>query len=233
MPDILKKASTGRMAEVVFNGPAGRIEGRYHKSYNTDDAPLALILHPHPQYGGTMNNKVVYALYRCFMDLGFNVLRFNFRGVGLSQGSFDNGEGELSDAAAAMDWLQMQHPNSREYWVAGFSFGALIGMQLLMRRPELSGFVSVSPPADSDEFGFLAPCPVSGLILHGTKDDVVEPQSVLKLANKLNRQKGIEVEMKMMEGCDHFFSGQLPEFCQNVKEYIRLRTDDETVRLAS
>ena len=95
----------------------------------------------------------------------------NFRGVGLSQGSFDNGDGELSDAAAAMDWLQAQHPESKESWVAGFSFGALIGMQLLMRRPELNSFVSVSPPADSDEFNFLAPCPVSGLILHGTKDD--------------------------------------------------------------
>jgi alpha/beta superfamily hydrolase len=220
------------MAEVIYNGPAGRIEGRYHKASDLRGAPLALVLHPHPQYGGTMNNKVVYALYRCFVDMGFNTLRFNFRGVGLSQGTYDNGEGELSDAATSLDWLQSQHPESKECWIAGFSFGALIGMQLLMRRPELSGFVSVSPPADSDEFNFLAPCPVSGMIMQGDKDDVVDPGAVTKLATKLNKQKGITVDLRMMNGCDHFYTGQLPKFCQNVKEYVQSHSTYEEIKLA-
>ena len=97
------------------------------------DSPIALILHPHPQFGGTMNNRVVYNLHYAFHRMGFTVLRFNFRGVGRSQGEFDQGVGELSDAALALDYLQAMNPNSKHCWVAGFSFGAWIGMQLLMQ----------------------------------------------------------------------------------------------------
>ena len=109
------------MTEVLFNGHAGRIEGRYHQS-SRPGAPIALILHPHPQYGGTMSNKVVYALFSCFKDLGFSVLRFNFRGVGRSQGQFEDGPGELSDATVALDWLQSVNPEARQCWIAGYSF---------------------------------------------------------------------------------------------------------------
>ena len=144
------------MAEIVLSGPEGRIEAKYHKSYKKD-APVALILHPHPLHGGTMNNKVTYTTYQAFVQKGFNVLRFNFRGVGKSQGIFDNGEGELSDAAAALDWLQGENRNAPSFWVSGFSFGAWIAMQLLMRRPEIEGFVAVSPPANMYDFNFLAP----------------------------------------------------------------------------
>ena len=129
------------MPEILFTGPEGRLEGRYHPQ-REKDAPIALILHPHPQFGGTMNNRVVYNLHYCFYKMGFNVMRFNFRGVGRSQGEFDQGVGELSDAAAALDYLQMHNPNTKHCWVVGFSFGAWIGMQLLMRRPEISGSVS-------------------------------------------------------------------------------------------
>src|SRR3546814_5181332 len=87
------------MPDVIFNGPEGRLEGRYQHS-KRPNAPIALMLHPHPQYGGTMNNKVVYTLFHAFVRQGFSVLRFNFRGVGRSQGTFDRGEGELSDAAS-------------------------------------------------------------------------------------------------------------------------------------
>ena len=87
------------MPEVIINGPEGRIEGRYHHARG-GTAPMALVLHPHPLHGGTMNNKLVYTLYQCFVRRGFSTLRFNFRGVGRSQGSFDRGEGELADAAA-------------------------------------------------------------------------------------------------------------------------------------
>ena len=139
------------MPEIILNGPEGRLEGRYQQSA-TPNAPIALMLHPHPQHGGTMNNKVVYSLYQSFQRQGFSVLRFNFRGVGRSQGKFDRGEGELSDAAAALDWLQSWNQNAAQCWIAGFSFGAWIGMQLLMRRPEISGFISVAPPANVYDF---------------------------------------------------------------------------------
>ena len=163
------------MPEVIFNGSDGRLEGRYvHGEGPTP--PLAMILHPHPLHGGTMNNRIVYSLFHMFARRGFSVLRFNFRGVGRSQGVFDHGQGELRDAAAALDWMQQHNPNSTGCWVAGFSFGAWIAMQLLMRRPEIVGFMCASLPANMYDFTFLAPCPASGLIVHGERDTVSPPE---------------------------------------------------------
>ena len=210
------------MPEVIFPGPDGRLEGRYHPQ-PARDAPIALILHPHPQYGGTMNNPVTYALHYAFRDLGFTVLRFNFRGVGRSQGEFDQGIGELSDAAAALDYLQAQNPGARGCWVAGFSFGAWIAMQLLMRRPEINGFVSAAPPANIYDFSFLAPCPSSGLIIHGSADRIVPGEDVDKLAAKLKAQRGITVTHETVEGANHFFETRLEGMVGTVKDYVRQR----------
>src|ERR671917_1062924 len=99
------------MPEVIFPGPEGRLEGRFHPGLRPR-APVALILHPHPNANGTMNNKIVQLLYQTFVRRGFATLRFNFRGVGKSQGLFDNGVGELSDAASALDWVQQLHPEA-------------------------------------------------------------------------------------------------------------------------
>ena len=107
------------MPEVIFTGPAGRLEGRYHPA-KQKNAPIAMILHPHPQFHGTMNHQIVYQCYYAFAHRGFSVLRFNFRGVGRSQGAFDHGTGELSDAASALDWAQTINPEARACWVAGF-----------------------------------------------------------------------------------------------------------------
>ena len=107
------------MPEVIFPGPEGRLEGRFSPGPRPR-APVALILHPHPQGGGTMNNAIVLALYKTFVRRGFATLRFNFRGVGKSQSVFDNGIGELSDAASALDWVQAIHPEAETTWIAGF-----------------------------------------------------------------------------------------------------------------
>ena len=135
-----------------------------------------------------MNNKIVQLLYQTFVRRGFATLRFNFRGVGKSQGVFDNGIGELSDAASALDWVQSIHPEAETTWIAGVSFGAWIGMQLLMRRPEIRGFISIAPPANMYDFSFLAPCPSSGIIIQGEADEVVTPGAVQKLVDKLRTQ---------------------------------------------
>lgn len=208
------------MPEVIFNGSDGRLEGRYHQS-KRPNAPLALLLHPHPQYGGTMNNRVVYALYQCFVRAGFSALRFNFRGVGRSQGRFDNGQGELSDAASALDWMQTQNPNASGCWIGGFSFGAWIAMQLLMRRPEISAFITVAPPASMHDFTFLAPCPASGLIIHGDKDELVPLASVEKLAQKLASQKQIAIDYQVIRGSDHFFRSYLDAVEETVDGYLK------------
>lgn len=207
------------MPEVIINGPEGRLEGRYMPAKN-DGAPVALMLHPHPEHGGTMNNKVVYALYQSFVARGFSTLRFNFRGVGRSQGVYDRGEGELSDAASALDWLQIYNPNAPFCWIGGFSFGAWIGMQLLMRRPEITGFLSVAPPANNFDFSFLAPCPASGLMVQGDADQIVPPDSVKKLVDKLSAQKGITIDHKLISGANHFFSSHLDEMMKVVDAYL-------------
>ena len=167
-----------------------------------------------------MNNKVVYTLFRSFARQGFSVLRFNFRGVGRSQGVFDRGEGELSDAASSLDWLQSFNPNAGACWVAGFSFGAWIGMQLLMRRPEISGFVSVAPPANMFDFSFLAPCPSSGLIVQGDKDEIVPPISVTKLVDKLQSQRNLKIQHTMIPGATHFFRDHLEIMGDEVDGYL-------------
>jgi ABC-type dipeptide/oligopeptide/nickel transport system permease component len=112
--------------------------------------------------------------------LGFSVLRFNFRGVGRSQGSFEDGPGELSDATMALDWLQTMNPDAKQCWIAGYSFGAWIALQLLMRRPDINNFIAVSPPANEKDFSFLAPCPASGLIVQGGIDEIDNPVMVEK-----------------------------------------------------
>ena len=221
------------MPEIIINGPEGRLECRYMPG-NQPDAPTAIILHPEPNKRGTMNNRVAFALYKLFQARGFSVLRFNFRGVGKSQGSYDNGEGELADAATAMDWLQNQNPASTECWIAGFSFGSWIGMQLMMRRPEITGFISISPPASTHDFTFLAPCPVSGLIVQGGDNSQVSSDRILQLVDKISKQKGVTIDVGIIEEANQFFSAHLNEAMEAVSKYIDGRTtkmNDPTEKL--
>ena len=213
------------MPEVIFPGPEGRLEGRFSPAPRPR-APVAMILHPHPNAGGTMNNRIVQELYKTFQRRGFATLRFNFRGVGKSQGAFDNGIGELSDAASALDWVQSFHPEASTTWIAGFSFGAWIGMQLLMRRPEIRGFISVAPPANMFDFTFLAPCPSSGIIIQGTADEVVPQEATAKLAEKLQAQKGIKVDYVTIPGASHFYENHMEQLIGSVDGYLdkRLKT---------
>ena len=208
-----------KIVEIFIPGPAGRLDAKYYKSKKST-SPIALILHPHPQYGGTMNNKIIVDTFNTFMENNFSVCRFNFRGVGKSEGVFDDGEGELSDAACVLDWLQQYNTNSKICWVAGFSFGAWIAMQLLMRRPEINGFVSISPPANLRDFSFLAPCPSSGLIVHGDKDNIASFDSSKILVEKLQQQKKVDIKFKPIKGADHFYESFSNEFENSINEYI-------------
>ena len=212
------------MPEVIINGPAGRLECRYMPGA-TPDSPTALVLHPEPDKNGTMNNRVTFATYKLFQARGFAVMRFNFRGVGRSQGSYEQGEGELSDAATAIDWLQAQFPSSNVCWISGFSFGSWIAMQLMMRRPEITGFISLSPPASTHDFTFLAPCPASGLIIQGGANELVPATRVEALVEKISKQKGVTIDIDTIDGANHFFSTHLDEAMGCISAYLD-RTDD-------
>ena len=220
------------MTEVIINGPEGRLEARYHHTKNIN-APIALILHSHPEHGGTMNNNVTYALYKTFINRGFNTMRFNFRGIGKSEGTFSQGENELSDAAAILDWMQTYNTNASTCWVAGFSFGGWIAMQLLMRRPELEGFISVGTPASLYDFSFLAPCPTSGVFIHGKTDRIINPQAVEDLAHRLSSQKNIYIETRFIDNADHFFNDKLSDVVSHADDYLVNALKNRRTKLTS
>ena len=206
--------------EIFIPGPCGRIQARYNKS-RQPGAPVALVLQPHPQYGGTMNNRIVYEIYNSFYKNGFSVIRINFRGVEKSDGVFDNGQGELSDAAAALDWIEKENPGYNQCWVSGFSFGSLICMQLIMRRPEVNKFIAVCPQPNVYDFTFLAPCPISGLMLYGKNDELVPEESVLNLKKRLSLQKNIDVKFHSINNANHFYKNKEKELSSVVNEYLK------------
>ena len=127
----------------------------------------------------------------------------------------------MSDAAYAFDWIQQFNPNSPFCWIGGYSFGALIAMQLMMRRPEIEGFVAVSPPANTEDFSFLAPCPSSGLLVSGDNDQHVPGESVTKLVQKLRTQKNITIDHSIIKGADHFYQEKTDLLDTEVNKYLK------------
>ncbi|MEM9667353.1 MAG: alpha/beta hydrolase [Pseudomonadota bacterium] len=218
------------MAELIIPGPAGRIEARYTEP-PAEGAPLALILHAHPRAGGTMQDPVAITLYKMFERKGFGVLRFNSRGVGRSQGQYDAGVGELSDAAYILDYIESLSENPRYVWVAGYSFGAWITLQLLMRRPEIDGFLALSPPANHYDLSFLAPCPASGLILCGDNDQVCAPQDVERALSKVRVQTGEVIERGVISGANHFYQNKLEEMETACETYLDRRLEEAEQKL--
>lgn len=212
------------MPEHLLNSPEGKIEIRYQPAKQAD-APMAIILHPHPEQGGTMNNKVVYALYQSFVEQGFHVARFNFRGVSKSTGYFDFGEGELRDAMYVLNWMRKEFPNSSRVWVAGFSFGAWVALQLVKKYPEIEHFICAGPPANVYDFSFMLPFDREGIFIQGTADTIVSPQAAQDLADKITRMSNVTVTNHMVEGADHFFAGKLDQLSLLTTNYIKQKLE--------
>jgi alpha/beta superfamily hydrolase len=158
------------------------------------------------------------------MDNEFSVCRVNFRGVGKSDGEFDNGQGELADAAATLDWLEKENFENSQCWISGFSFGSLIAMQLLMRRPEINRFISISPQPNVYDFSFLSPCPSSGLVICGKKDELVPQEHIKELNARLSAQKGIKIEFQVIPDANHFFTNSSNALIKSLDKYIKNET---------
>ena len=137
---------------------------------------------------------------------------------------FDNGQGELSDAAAALDWIERENQDYSQCWVSGFSFGSLIAMQLLMRRPEINRFVAISPQPNVYDFSFLSPCPTSGIMIYGKKDELVPVEHINELNKRLSAQKGIKVEFQSISEANHFFSKNENALSKSLDKYIKKET---------
>ena len=160
-----------------------------------------------------------------FYKKWFSTIRLNFGGVGKSDGTFDNGQVELSDAAAALDWIERENQDYSQCWVSGFSFGSLICMQLIMRRPEVNRFIAIAPQPNVYDFTFLAPCPTSGKIISAEKDELVSKSSMDDLKNRLKNQKGIEVIFYEIKNSNHFFKNKEEELKKEINKYIEEKTE--------
>ncbi|UWI83305.1 alpha/beta hydrolase [Wolbachia endosymbiont of Howardula sp.] len=219
------------MVEVFLNNATKKIEGEYHQSHNLD-APVVLILHHHAQYGGSLNTKMIHGVYNTFIANNFSALKINFRGVEKFIGTIDKGIGELTDAAVAVDWIQEHHFSKIPIWIFGFSFGAWIAMQLTMRRPEIVGFIVISPPVTRYDFSFLSPCPVPGLIIQGSHDIISEKSHVTELATRLiNSLQSHYMEYYIVENTNHFLSDKEEEVMQIIDRYIKLRLHDNVITI--
>ena len=199
----------------LFDGPAGVLESLLEVPKNADAMGAAVICHPHPVYGGTMQNKVVHTLSRAFVSQGFASLRFNFRGVGKSAGEFDEGEGEIEDALAAVEWIRERHPQG-PLWLAGFSFGGAIAIHAAVTK-SASGLVSVAPATSrfANDLEEQPTCP--WLIVQGDQDELVDINETIEYVNSLSPGPELAV---FPEG-EHFFHGRLVELRDTGEDFIQ------------
>lgn len=183
--------------KLFIEGPAGQLQS----IYQAGDAGKAavVICHPHPLFGGTMRNKVVYWIARAFEDMGHPVLRFNFRGVDQSEGAWDAGDGESDDAAAALDWIAEKHPDV-PLWLAGFSFGCYAGLKAAVNDERVERMFAVAPAVNLWDFSFMRTESRPLMVIHGSADELVPHDMVSAWVELLD-----SVEYHEIEGAGHFF----------------------------
>lgn len=201
-----------QIEKIFIPGPAGQIEA----VLQLPDGPapptaIAVVCHPHSLHGGSLRNKVVHILADTFTGLGLPTLRFNFRGVGRSDGMFNQGEGEQADLAAVVDWLRGRYPGV-PLWLAGFSFGAYVAWRA-HRQVDAARLLLVAPPVGMFDFGPPDPVPVPWLVVLGSADEIVDPGAV---RDWIGRQPNPPVFLEL-EGASHFFHGRLNE----LKDVVR------------
>jgi len=198
----------------------GRLEAIYRPKSNQAER-VALVLHPHPQYGGTMHNKVVFRAAKALNECGFEAMRFNFRGVGQSTGEFDEGRGECGDAQVALDYLLESQPNAREVVVAGFSFGSVVGLKVGCSDDRVNKLIAIGAPArllQMDDPDFLAYCVKPKIFIHGAEDDVAPLAPLDEFLATLPADNNLQIER--IAGAGHFFDNQAGELMQAIKNFV-------------
>ncbi|MCK5439651.1 MAG: alpha/beta hydrolase [Gemmatimonadetes bacterium] len=194
----------------TFQGPAGALEAIYREG-KTDSTRVAIVCHPHPQHGGTMHNKVVYRAAKAFESAGYPTLRFNYRGVGRSEGLFDDGFGEADDVQAAINWLVTNRPGP-DVVLCGFSFGAVVGLPIGAGDDRVTHLVGLGTPTGRFPFDRLSDVTKPKLFIQGDND---EYGAVDSLRDKL-KTVGQPWELVVIEGADHFFTHRLDELEQAI-----------------
>lgn len=203
-------------AELFLDGPAGRLECIIDVPEPALARPVTAVLaHPHPQHGGTMRNKVVTIMERALRESGLRTLRFNFRGTGESEGEFDDGDGELADLLAVVEWVRRTRPED-DLWLAGFSFGAWIALRAAQSLP-VRMLITIAPPVERYGFNELVPPNCPWLVVQGDEDDVVSPRAVIDWVEDLDRKP----QLVVMEGSGHFFHRRLMDLRGLLKNAVQ------------
>jgi len=217
-------SSSGTIRSLFLDGPAGRLEALLNAGAE-DATHAAVVCHPHPLFGGTLHNKVVFHTMKALNSFGFPVLRFNFRGTGLSEGEHDKGVGEVEDVRKALDWLDAEFHLPIVF--AGFSFGSAVGLRAACADKRVRAVIGVGTPvapvaADTEEprvytFDFLQDCPKPKLFVSGARDQFGPRAKLQALVDSLPEPKKLVV----IEGADHFFEGRLRELREAIEAWVK------------
>ena len=209
-------SSTHESKNFFLQGPAGKLEAVLWTPPAAAPGMAALVCHPHPVFGGTMHNKVVFQAAKALDSLGIAVLRFNFRGAGLSEGVHDKGRGEIHDARAALEFLATQFPTVR-LLVAGFSFGCWVGMRVGCEDARVEKLIAIGAPVNNSDFSFLGKCAKPKLFVHGSNDEHGDVKKVRQLVESLPGEN----ELVVVEQVDHFFTGKIEELGKTIREWLQ------------
>jgi uncharacterized protein len=207
---------------VFVPGPAGRLEALLWSPADGKPSLAAVVCHPHPLFGGTMHNKVVYQVARTLDRLGIASLRFNFRGVGLSTGGHDRGRGEGDDVKAAIEFLAAEFAGV-PMLLAGFSFGAWVGLRIGCADKRVVDLIGLGAPVDDSNFGYLAECSKPKLMLTGENDQFGSPASLRKLNDSLPAASRNATQIVIVPGVDHFFAGKLDAVDSAITDWLTAR----------
>jgi len=210
--------ATHESRNLFLTGPAGRLEAiLWNPSAGTP--PLAAVVcHPHPLFGGTMHNKVVYQAAKSLDALGVSVLRFNFRGTGMSEGKHDRGDGEQGDVHAALDFLAKEFPNI-PLLVAGFSFGCWVGLRVGCEDARVASLIGLGAPVNNADFSYLMRCEKPKLFVQGSNDQFGDAGKLRELAASLPGENRVVV----VEDADHFFAGKLDQVNRAISAWMTER----------
>ena len=219
MSTVTPMSSTNaRIHSLYVPGPAGRLEALLDAG-DPAAAYCAVVAHPHPLYGGTMHNKVVYHTMKALNSFGFPVLRFNFRGVGDSAGHHDNGGGEIDDVHAALDWVHNEFHLPVIF--AGFSFGAAVGIRAACNSIDAEAILAVGAPVYAEErhytYGPLSDCAKPKLFVSGDRDEFASPEDLREILAAASKPK----QLILVPGSDHFFTGRLDELQTIIKQWVK------------
>jgi uncharacterized protein len=204
---------------LFLEGPAGQLEAiLWTPSVPGQQKLAAVVCHPHPLFGGTMHNKVIYNTAKSLDALGIPVLRFNFRGAGLSAGAHDRGRGELDDVRAAIAYLASEFPDV-PLLLAGFSFGSWVGLRVACEDSRVTDLIGLGIPVNNTDFSFLQKCAKPKLFLHGSND---EHGAIEKVKSMVPTFAG-ENKLVVVEGVDHFFTGKLDQLDRAITDWVTTR----------